>query len=121
METRLQHTNNLRYDEVYISDLRLLKQIFMQKKDSKIVNEDFGLPFLLAKKKDLIIAFACLVICPDNKIDFMIYGSKDLNAEEQEDFRAYVEEHCKKNSSANYYDPEQLKSTISRLINWING
>ncbi|MBK1894819.1 hypothetical protein [Chryseobacterium paridis] len=120
METRLQHSNDLKYSEVYFSDLVLLKQIFMQKKDSDIVNEDFGLPFLLAKEANAIVAFASLIINDHNEIDFVIYESKDLSEEEKEDFRWYVEDYFRKSPSDNYRDPEQLKSTTSRIIDWIN-
>ncbi len=51
METIVQHHEQIQYAEVYISDLLILKNIFLQAQDDKTVNQSFGLPFLLAKKK----------------------------------------------------------------------
>lgn len=120
METCFQSTSNLHFDEVYISDLLILKEIFMQKKNVKVINEDFGLPFLLAKKENVIMAFACLMVNDLNQVDFVIFEAKDLDTEEKEVFRMYAEDCFKKAASDNYRDPQQLKSTISRIINWIN-
>lgn len=114
------HSNHLQWDEVYVSDMVVLKDIFLQKQNSGILNEDFGLPFLLAKKAQDVVAFACLVINHLGKIDFILHEVEDLNGEEKKKFQSYAEDYCRRNSSGNYHDPLQLKSTISRILNWIN-
>lgn len=120
METRIQYPHNLQYQEVYISDMVLLKNIFLQKQNSKIVNESFGLPFLVAKKANAIIAFACIVVNSFGKPDFIIHEVGDLNKEEKEAFEFFVEDYFKRNPSENYKNPQQLKSTINSIVNWIN-
>lgn len=120
METRIQYPNNLQYQEVYISDMVILKNIFLQKQNSMTVNESFGLPFLMVKKANAIIAFACLVVNKLGKPDFMIHEVVDLNAEEKGGFKFFVEDYFKRNPSDNYRNPQQLKSTISSIVNWIN-
>jgi hypothetical protein len=120
MEPRIQYPNNLRYEEVYISDMVLLKNIFLQKQNSTTVNESFGLPFLMVKKANVIIAFACLVVNKHGKPDFIIHEIADLNTEEKEGFRFFVEDYFKRNPSDNYRNPQQLKSTINSIVNWIN-
>ncbi|WP_172281598.1 hypothetical protein [Chryseobacterium sp. LAM-KRS1] len=120
METCFLPTGKLQFDEVYISDLVHLKQIFVKERNLKQVNEDFGLPFVMAKKTNEIIAFASLIINDQDTIDFVIFEAGNMDAKEKEAFKKYAEDCFKKAPSDNYNDPGQLKSTISRIINWIN-
>ncbi|ASW75388.1 hypothetical protein IQ37_02365 [Chryseobacterium piperi] len=85
MKAKGWHSNHLQWDEVYVSDMVVLKDIFLQKQNSGILNEDFGLPFLLAKKAQDVVAFACLVINHLGKIDFILHEVEDLNGDEKKD------------------------------------
>jgi len=120
METTLQHQDRLHYAEVYVSDILDLKELFLQKFGSNKVNENFGIPFLLAKKETRIVAFASLMINQNNQIDFEIYGNSDLNGNESEDFKTKARNYCKRNTSENFRNPEELQYNIQRMIEWLN-
>lgn len=120
METNIQHKEQLQYAEVYISDMLALKNIFLQTQKAQKVNPDFGVPFLLARKKNEITSFAGLVINEDGKIGFKVYDKKEMTESEKNVFKAQVEDYFKKNNTSNFRNPEQLKSSISSMIGWLN-
>ncbi|UKB83888.1 hypothetical protein LF887_23290 [Chryseobacterium sp. MEBOG06] len=120
METVAQHQEILQYAEAYISDILMLKNIFLQTHDGKKVNQNFGLPFLLAKKENKTIAFASLVMNGKGLITFKIYNKMEMTDTEMEIFFAHTEVCFKKNNSPNFRNPEQLKSSISRMVSWLN-
>lgn len=119
METFVQNKAQLVYAEAYISDMTSLKNIFLQTQTLKKLNPNFGVPFLLAKKKEEIAAFASLVINEKGQIAFKIYENSLSNAEKK-DFTQRAENYFKKNNTLNFRNPEQLKSSISRMINWLD-
>lgn len=120
METNIQYQEQLQYAEVYISDMLVLKNIFLQVQNTGKVNSGFGVPFLLAKKKSEIIAFASLVISEKGSIDFKIYDKTGVQNPEKNSFIRRVESYFKKNNSPNFRNPEQLKNSISRMVTWLN-
>lgn len=120
METTLQQQQQLQFSEVYIADITALKDIFLQVSNLKRVNEIFGIPFLLVKKKKNITGFASLVISDTGETDFKVYHKPDLKPEEKEAFICHARKFFKRNNSGNYRKPEQLKSSIDRMINWLN-
>ncbi|KFF28363.1 hypothetical protein [Chryseobacterium vrystaatense] len=119
METLLQTNSQLQYAEVYISDMISLKNIFLQTQTLKKLNQNFGVPFLLVKKKSEVVAFATLVISEKEEIVFKIYET-GLSASEKSNFTLRAERYFKKSTMANFRDPEQLKSSISRMVSWLN-
>ncbi|MCE3075103.1 hypothetical protein [Chryseobacterium gwangjuense] len=121
MEMTLQHQDRLHYAEVYASDILELKNFFLQKFGLNKVNENYGVPFLLAKKQNKIVAFASLIITLTHQIDFVIYKNPDFTVREEEDFKIRAKDYCKRNSSENFRDPEQLKYNIQRMADWLNG
>ena len=120
METTLQHQDRLRYAEVYVSDILELKNLFLKKFGRDRINENFGIPFMLIKKDNKLKAFASLIINPNNQIGFEIYEFSDLTMKEKKDFRAEADDYFKRNNSGNFRNPEQLKSSIHEMINWLN-
>lgn len=120
METTLQHQDRLRYAEVYISDILELKKLFLKKFGLDKINKNFGIPFILIKKDNKFTAFASLIINLNNQIDFEIYEFPDLTIKEKKDFRAEADAYFKRNNSGNFRNPEQLKSSIQEMINWLN-
>lgn len=119
METLRKTPNELVYAEVYISDMLSLKNIFLQTQTLKKLNQNFGVPFLLVKKKTEVAAFASLVINEKGEIAFKIYENS-LSDAEKRNFTTRAESYFRKNNTANFRDPEQLKSSISRLVSWLN-
>lgn len=120
METSLQPQKQYQISEVYIADIIELKNIFLQISNLEIVPESFGIPFLMIRQKNNIIAFASLIINSIGKTDFVIYEKENLSTEEKESFMSQVQTYFKRNNSGNYRDPLQLKSSTERMINWLN-
>ncbi|MFP3594260.1 hypothetical protein [Chryseobacterium sp. SIMBA_038] len=120
METAFQPQKQLQISEVYIADIVELKNIFLQLSNLEIVTENFGIPFLMIRQKNNIIAFASLFINQKGETDFVIYEKSSLNTEEKKNFFTHAQSYFKRNNSANYRDPLQLKSSIERMINWLN-
>lgn len=120
METVAQHQGVFQYAEAYISDMLMLKNIFLQTQDGKKVNQNFGLPFLLAKKENKTIAFASLVMNGKGMITFKIYNKEGMTDTDIENFFTHAEGYFKKNNTPNFRNPEQLKSSISRMVSWLN-
>ncbi|NIF07749.1 hypothetical protein F3J23_20180 [Chryseobacterium sp. Tr-659] len=120
MEKIIQHREQLQYTEAYISDMGVLKNIFQQIQNCRKINQNFGLPFLLAKKDNEIIAFASLVMNEKKEISFKIYDKKGMPDTEKRSFISRIENYFKKNNTPNFRDPEQLKMSISRMVSWLN-
>ncbi|KXH83418.1 hypothetical protein [Chryseobacterium kwangjuense] len=118
METTVQNQEQLQYTEVYISDMLSLKNIFLQSQNLSGLNHNFGLPFLLAKKKNTVMAFASLVIDENGEISFKIHGKNRLTDAERQNFTFQAEKYFRKNNTANFRNAEQLKSSISRVVGW---
>lgn len=107
------------YAEVYISDMPALKNLFLQTQTLRQLNQNFGVPFLLVKKKSEVVAFASLVISEKGEIAFKIYEDR-LSDAEKRNFNQHAESYFRKNNTANFRNPEQLKSSISRMVGWLN-
>lgn len=120
METITLHQEPVQYAEAYISDMLTLKNIFLQAQECKQVDQNFGLPFLLAKRKNEIIAFASLIMNEKNEITFKVYDKKGLTEVEKRNFGNHAESCFKKNNTSNFRNPEQLKSSIRRMVSWLN-
>lgn len=120
METINQYQEQLQYAEVYISDMVALKKIFIQDTGAKKVTAGFGIPFLLIRKKNEIMAFASLIINEKGGIGFTIYEKRNLTSAEKKNFNFRAEAYTKKNNAPNFRNPEQLKSSIHRMVDWLN-
>lgn len=120
METTAQHQEELQYAQVYISDMPILKHIFIQNTETKKITADFGIPFLLVKKKNRVVAFASLIIKENGKIGVTAHEKRSLTPSEKKTFILHAETYAGKNNTANFRNPEQLKSSIYRMIDWLN-
>ncbi|UWX59944.1 hypothetical protein N0B40_16210 [Chryseobacterium oranimense] len=120
METIIRNYQQLQYAEVYISDIPSLKNIFLQIQSSSRLSKEFGVPFLLVKKKNQIVGFASLIINGKGEISFVIYGKNDLSDSEKKNFNLHAERFFKQNNSGNFRNADQLKSSIERMIAWLN-
>jgi len=120
METTLQHQDRLHYAEVYVTDILELKNLFLQKFGLNKINENFGIPFLLIKKENKMVAFASLIMNKNKQIDFKIYDNPELAENEREDFKTKAIDYCKRNHSENFTDPAELKYNIQRMVEWLN-
>lgn len=120
METITQQQKQFQYAEAYISDMWMLKNIFLETQNLKIADENFGLPFLLAKNGKQIVAFASLIVNEKDEISFRIYDKNKMSGTEKRNFFSRAERYCKNTHSPNFKDPEQLKSSINSMISWLN-
>ncbi|MDR6921428.1 MULTISPECIES: hypothetical protein [Chryseobacterium] len=120
METTVQYQEQIQYAEVYISDMPVLKNIFLQRQPAQAVHTDFGVPFLLAKKRRQIIMFASLVIHEKGGITFKIYHKKEATEPDKQNFYLKAESYFKQNTTSNFRNPEQLKSSIKSMISWLD-
>ncbi|GEJ45079.1 hypothetical protein [Chryseobacterium sp. ON_d1] len=120
METIIQHQKSFQYAEAYISDMLMLKNIFLETQNLKLADPSFGLPFLLAKEGKDAIAFASLIVNEKDEISFKIYDKNRMTEGEKRNFFSRAERYLKNNNTANFKDPKQLKSSISSMINWLN-
>lgn len=120
METIAQHQEQLQYAEVYISDMLALKNIFLQTQSISNTVSDFGIPFLLAKKKKEIVLFASLVIGEKGEIKFTVYDKKGTSELEKRAFSIRVESYFKRKTTPNFRNPEQLKSSIKSMTSWLD-
>ncbi|MCJ7933928.1 MAG: hypothetical protein MUW56_09890 [Chryseobacterium sp.] len=120
METTVQHPEQLQYAEVYISDMLILKNIFLETQNTQKVNTDFGVPFLLAKKNSQVISFASLIIHDKGEITFRVYDKKGMTETEKKNFIFRAETYFKKNNTPNFRNTEQLKNSIYRMTRWLN-
>ncbi|WFB65963.1 hypothetical protein [Chryseobacterium sp. WX] len=120
METITQHQKQFQYAEAYVSDMLVLKNIFLETQNLKQVDQNFGLPFLLAKNGKETVAFASLIINEKDEISFKIYDKNRMTESEKRNFYSRTERYCKNNNTSNFKDPEQLKSSINSMISWLN-
>jgi hypothetical protein len=120
METITQHQKQVQYAEAYVSDMLVLKNIFLETQHVEKADQNFGLPFLLAKNGREVIAFASLIIDEKENISFKIYDKSRLTEAEKRNFSSRAERYCKNNNTPNFKDPEQLKSSINSMISWLN-
>lgn len=120
METTVQYQEQIQYAEVYISDMPALKNVFLQSQSARAAGADFGIPFLLAKKKDGIIMFASLVINEKGKTAFKIHCAKIVTEPEKRNFTVRAESYFKQNTTPNFRNPEQLKSSIKSMADWLD-
>ncbi|MFS4431651.1 hypothetical protein [Chryseobacterium sp. S90] len=120
METIVQRQEQIQYAEAYISDMPELKKIFLQMKEAKKVDSNFGLPFMLVKKKNETVAFASLIVNEKNEISFRIYDKNRMSEAEKRNFFSNTERYFKNNNTPNFRNPEQLKSSIKRMTGWLN-
>ncbi|WP_288376003.1 hypothetical protein [Chryseobacterium culicis] len=120
METIIQHQKQFQYAEAYVSDMWMLKNIFLETQNLKLADQSFGLPFLLAKNGKEVVAFASLILNETDQISFRIYTKDRMPEEEKRNFFSRAERYFNNNKTPNFKDPEQLKSSISSMISWLN-
>lgn len=120
METITQHQKQFQYAEAYVSDMLVLKNIFLKTQNLKLADQSFGLPFLLAKNGREVVAFASLIVNEKDEISFKIYDKNKMTEAEKRNFFSHVERYFKNNNSPNFKNPAQLKSSINSMVNWLN-
>ncbi|KAA2221595.1 hypothetical protein [Chryseobacterium sediminis] len=120
METITQHQKQFQYAEAYISDMLVLKNIFLETQNLKRADQNFGIPFLLAKNDNETVAFASLIVNEKEEVSFRIYDKNTMTEAERRKFFSSAERYFKNNNTPNFKDPKQLKSSVSSMVSWLN-
>ncbi|WP_163410283.1 hypothetical protein [Flavobacterium ajazii] len=111
----------LKFSEVYVSDIKILKTIFDQVSDINSTDQkSFGVPYLIAKKGDEIIAFASLIADQNHKINLGIYDNGNLDNEDKKEFSQYSSDFLKEKKEATFNNAELLIKNTERISQWLN-
>ncbi|WP_433833368.1 hypothetical protein [Flavobacterium anhuiense] len=121
MESKAATQEKTTFREVYVFDMEIVQNIFIQNIREK--GEDkmlFGMPFLLCEKDNEINSFASLILDENNEIGFRIYDNGNLTNEDKTAFYKYIENFLTKKKSANFSNAEQLKKSTEHFIHYLN-
>ena len=109
------------FREVYIFDMEVLQNIFIQNMREKAEDKMlFGMPFLLCEKDNKINSFASLILNQNNQIEFKIYDNGSLTNEDKAAFNDYIKNFLKKKKSANFNNAAQLKQSTYQFIHCLS-
>ena len=121
MESKAVTQGKTTFREVYVFDMEILQNIFIQNMREKAEDKMlFGMPFLLCEKENEINSFASLVLNENNEIGFKIYDNGTLTNEDKASFSEYIKIFLKKKRSANFNNAEQLKKSTEHFIHYLN-
>lgn len=122
MVRQSENKTDLSWQQVYTSDILLLKQFFNAlngKGNNDPVGEDFGIPFMMAKRGGKITAFASFIL--DEGIAGLSFHQKDTA-----DTSIISEQKSLLLKEASFHPYLSLKgnvllqSNMSRFIEWLN-
>ncbi|WP_286971157.1 hypothetical protein [Flavobacterium sp. UBA4854] len=121
MESKAATQKETTFREVYVFDMEILQNIFIQNMREKAEDKMlFGMPFLLCEKDNEINSFASLVLDENNEIGFKIYNNGSLTNEDKAAFKEYIKNFLTKKRSANFNNAEQLKKSTEHFIHYLN-
>ncbi|AWK02823.1 hypothetical protein HYN56_00770 [Flavobacterium crocinum] len=121
MESTASTQEKTTFKEVYIFDMEVLQNIFIQNRGKKTDDKMlFGIPFLLSKKSNKINAFTSLILDQKNEIQFKIYDDGSLTDEEKITFNEYILNFLKKKRSANFNNALQLKQSTEHFVHYLS-
>lgn len=107
--------------KVYFSDMLVLEKIFTENyTPQKVISKDFGIPFLLLKEENKIVAFASVILNTANVSDFTIYSNGAVAATTQSAFYDKARQIFDSSELDTYKNPTHLQISINRLLNWLN-
>lgn len=97
MESKAATQKKTIFREVYVFDMEILQNIFVQNTREKAKDKMlFGMPFLLCEKDNQINSFASLILNQNNEIEFRIYDNGSLTNEEKAVFKRLHQRFSKK-------------------------
>mgnify|MGYP003585420176 CR=1 FL=1 len=121
MESKAVTQKKTIFREVYIFDMEVLQNIFIQNMREKAEDKMlFGMPFLLCEKDNKINSFASLILNQNNQIEFKIYDNGSLTNEDKAAFNDYIKNFLKKKKSANFNNAAQLKQSTYQFIHCLS-
>lgn len=121
MKSKALLQEKLTFREVYIFDMEILQNIFIQNKSVKAEDQMlFGIPFLLVEKEGKINSFATLLLNSNNEIVHQIYHDGSLTDKDKTLFEEYISNFLKKKRSANFKNPQQLKHSTDYFMHSLN-
>ncbi|MBO9586126.1 MAG: hypothetical protein J7574_18325 [Flavobacterium sp.] len=121
MESKVATQEKTTFREVYVFDMEILQNIFIQNMREKAEDKMlFGVPFLLSEKSNVINAFASLILDENNEIGFKIYDAGSLTNSDKAKFNAYIQNFLTKKRSGNFNNVAQLKQSTEHFIHYLN-
>ncbi|MNK64513.1 hypothetical protein D3C87_837550 [compost metagenome] len=121
MESKAVTQKKTIFREVYIFDMEVLQNIFIQNMREKAEDKMlFGMPFLLCEKDNKINSFASLILNQNNQIEFKIYDNGSLTNEDKAAFNDHIKNFLKKKKSANFNNAAQLKQSTYQFIHCLS-
>lgn len=121
MESKAATQKKTIFREVYIFDMEVLQNIFIQNMREKAEDKMlFGMPFLLCEKDNKINSFASLILNQNNQIEFKIYDNGSSTNEDKAVFNDYIKNFLKKKKSANFNNAAQLKQSTDQFIHCLS-
>ncbi|WP_433779088.1 hypothetical protein [Flavobacterium anhuiense] len=121
MESKAATQKKTIFREVYVFDMEILQNIFVQNTREKAKDKMlFGMPFLLCEKDNQINSFASLILNQNNEIEFRIYDNGSLTNEEKAVFNDYIKDFLKNKRGANFNNAVQLKHSTEHFIHCLD-
>lgn len=121
MESKAVTQKKINFREVYVFDMEVLQNIFIQNMREKAEDKMlFGIPFLLCEKNNKINSFASLILNQKNEIEFRIYDDGSLTNEDKALFNNYIKNFLKKKNSANFNNAAQLRQSTDQFIHYLS-
>ncbi|WP_343707469.1 hypothetical protein [Flavobacterium sp.] len=121
MESKAVTQEKTKFREVYVFDMEILQNIFIQNMREKAEDKMlFGMPFLLCEKDNEINSFASLVLDENNEIGFKIYDNGSLTNKDRLAFNEYIKNFLTKKRSANFNNAAQLKQSTEHFIHCLD-
>ena len=121
MESKAVTQKKINFREVYVFDMEVLQNIFIQNMREKAEDKMlFGIPFLLCEKNNKINSFASLILNQNNEIEFRIYDDDSLTNEDKALFNNYIKNFLKKKNSANFNNAAQLRQSTDQFIHCLS-
>lgn len=109
--------------QVYTSDIPLLKQFFNQLKDTGKEDTDteaFGIPFMMARQGEELVAFASFTE-EGGVANLSFYHHATVDISKLASWKSHVLKEAAFHPYASLKDKTQLKNSIRQLTGWLNN
>lgn len=122
MVQQLEKKTGISCQQVYASDILLIKQFFNKLKGSEkneAVGDTFGIPFMMAKLGDELIAFASFTL--DGGVgNLSFYQKATVDISKMAEWKSRVVKEASFHPYSSLKDKALLKSSIRQFTEWLN-
>lgn len=111
----------LTFEDVYVSDMGVLKHIYEQHNMAKnITGKNFGVPFLLMKYDGLVIGFATILSGENGSAEYVVYSLPEYDILQGEEVFLAIGQRFEAEQMVQSQDQQQLQESIECMVNWLN-